>query len=623
MHRGCFVWMPAPRLLCRRTPRPGPARVCGRAPLGRVGRAGLPGAFWCASPYHVAVLSFFFVWPPPGWGCPRFGCFFLFFLFFFAFVPFSFLFLPSPPWRPRCLWLFVLPGPGCPAPWRFLFLLRSPPPSSRFLFFFSVCVPPPTPSRRSFVLFLLVPSALALCCAPPPPFSVPPLFFYCFSPVVWSLFCVPSSRLPCLGVSVVSGPGCPWPWRSVSRLSLLFLFVFFLFFFSFPVVVLPSRFSSFRVLLVLLASGPPGWVPWCPSVCGRACGACAVCLGCRPRHSLLVLPCCFVRAGGCRVLLPMVAGWSLLGLVCRLLFSAGVCLRGWSCLAAWPAALLCALGRCGVPLPCSVSSVLWLCVAMWRRAVVLCQFCFVLWSVWRCVAPWRCLWCVVPCLCVVFCVLVLCCRLFFAGSGCLLAVLFRSRWLVLCVVVCVWRLFVAGSGCLLLFLSGVCCLGCSCLAMWFAALLCAVARCGAVFPCAVSRVLWCCVAVRCRAVARCCPASSAGGVGLRSSPVCAVPCCAARRDVWCWFGLRCCWCLALWCLAVCCGTSLGVLWCCGAALVRRGVLLCCAVFCGAVSPCGAVLLGCAVRFALLRVFVFPLKTILRFLKIKIKQNKIK
>ena len=64
-----------------------------------------------------------------------------------------------------------------------------------------------------------------------------------------------------------------------------------------------------------------------------------------------------------------------------------------------------------------------------------------------------------------------------------------------------------------------------------------------------------------------------------------------------------------------CGASLGVLWCDGAALVCRGVFLCRAVFCGAGSPCGAVLLGCAVRFAFLRVFVFSVKIILRFLKI--------
>ena len=41
-----------------------------RALLGRVGRAGLPGAFWCASPFPLAASSFCFAWPPPGWGCP-------------------------------------------------------------------------------------------------------------------------------------------------------------------------------------------------------------------------------------------------------------------------------------------------------------------------------------------------------------------------------------------------------------------------------------------------------------------------------------------------------------------------------------------------------------------------
>ena len=198
------------------------------------------------------------------------------------------------------------------------------------------------------------------------------------------------------------------------------------------------------------------------------------------------------------------------------------------------------------------------------------------------------------------------------------AVLFRSRWLVLRVVACGCRLFVAGSGGLLLFSAGVCCRGCSCLAAWLAALLCAVACCGAPLPCAVSCVPWSCVAVWCRAVAPCCPFSFAGGVGLCPFPVCAVLCCVACRVVRCRFGLRCCWCLVLWCVAVCCGVSLGVLWCGGAALVCCGVLLCRAVFCGAASPCGAVVLGCAVCFPLLRVFLFPLKTIFRFLKIKIK-----
>ena len=38
--------------------------------FGRVWRAGLPGALWCASPFPLAALPFCFAWPPPGWGCP-------------------------------------------------------------------------------------------------------------------------------------------------------------------------------------------------------------------------------------------------------------------------------------------------------------------------------------------------------------------------------------------------------------------------------------------------------------------------------------------------------------------------------------------------------------------------
>ena len=49
----------------------------------------------------------------------------------------------------------------------------------------------------------------------------------------------------------------------------------------------------------------------------------------------------------------------------------------------------------------------------------------------------------------------------------------------------------------------------------------------------------------------------------------------------------------LWRVPVCCGVSLGVLQCGDAAVVFRGVLLCCAVSCGLQRPvlCPAVL-GC-------------------------------
>ena len=198
------------------------------------------------------------------------------------------------------------------------------------------------------------------------------------------------------------------------------------------------------------------------------------------------------------------------------------------------------------------------------------------------------------------------------------AVLFRSRRLVLCVVACGCWMSVAGSGCLLLFSAGVCCRGCSCLAAWPAALLCAVVCCGAPLPCGVSCVLWCCVAVWCRAVPPCCPFSFPCGVGLCPFPVCVVLWCAARCVVRCRLGLRCCWCLMLWSVAVCCGVSLAALWLGGAAVACRGLLLCRAVVTGAVSPCAAVLLGCAVCCALLRLLLFPLRIIFLFLKIQVK-----
>ena len=66
---------------------------------------------------------------------------------------------------------------------------------------------------------------------------------------------------------------------------------------------------------------------------------------------------------------------------------------------------------------------------------------------------------------------------------------------------------------------------------------------------------------------------------------CVLWCLPGRSAVW--------WCRSgvLWCLAVLCV----VLWCPAP----------CAVSCGAVLPCGVVLVGCAVRLSALLVFVFP------------------
>ena len=475
----------------RGMPRSGPARVSVCAPLGWVGRARLPGPFWCASAFSVGVLSFSFVRPPPGWGQPRFG------VFFFAFFRFLPSFLPRPPGAPAVSGFLFFPALGALGLGAICFCAVLPPPHPVFFPYFLVVFPLLQPPCGHLCCCFRCPGPWRFVVRPPPPFPPNPVFFLFFS---FFLLFFSHSVLPFLCppfVPALSRRFCCFQPRVTWALALsLPPLALVPFFFCFPVVVFPSRFSWFRALLVLLASGPPGWVPSSFSLCGCACGVCAVCRGCRPRRSLLVLPCCFVRAGPCRVVLPVVAGWSPLGLVCRLLFSAGVLWRGWSCLAAWLAALLCALGCCAVPLPCAVSCVLWLCVAVWRCAVVpCCPFCFVLWSVWRCVAPWRRPWCVVRVfgwcsvsqLCAPGCSLL---RL----VACLPCCFVQPRW---CCV-----LLPVVAGCLLLSLVACCCfpLVCvvstapawpcgllPCCVLWFVVVPCSPALCpvfcGAVLPC--------------------------------------------------------------------------------------------------------------------------------------------
>ena len=151
--------------------------------------------------------------------------------------------------------------------------------------------------------------------------------------------------------------------------------------------------------------------------------------------------------------------------------------------------------------------------------------------------------------------------------------------------------------------ASLCWCACAVLFVWCLLLLApgAVVRCRVLccfLWCAVVRcwVWWPVVFCWCRAVSPCCPFCFVGVAGLCLFPVCAVLCCAARRVVrfrWC---LRCCWCLVLWRVSVCCGVSFGVLRCGGAALVCRGVLLCCALSCGVLRPvpCPAVLCCLAV-----------------------------
>ena len=101
-----------------------------RALLGRAGRAGLLAGFWCASAFPVAVLSFFFVRPPPGLGRPV--CCAVFFFCLCAPVVSG---VPSFPGR-GALGLGVL---FAPPPFFFLSFLFFSPPPALFSFLFFCC----------------------------------------------------------------------------------------------------------------------------------------------------------------------------------------------------------------------------------------------------------------------------------------------------------------------------------------------------------------------------------------------------------------------------------------------------------------------------------------------------
>ena len=200
-----------------------------------------------------------------------------------------------------------------------------------------------------------------------------------------------------------------------------------------------------------------------------------------------------------------------------------------------------------------------LCIAVFPRAV--------------CVLSFRGGVCCCSPLCLVLCV----------SRGAVLCVPCPLRSVRCCATLCWCACVVLFVYCVLLLAPGavvrcrvLCCF------LW-----CAVVRCWVWWPVVVC---WCC------AVAPCCPLSFAGCVGLCLFPVCAVLCCAVCGVVRFRLSVRCCQCLVLWRVPVCCGVSLGVLRCGGAALVCCGVLLCCVLSCGVLRPvvCPAVLCCLAV-----------------------------
>ena len=290
-------------------------RVC--ALLGPVGRAGLPGPFWCASPFLWPFLvRSLLVRPPPGWGCPVCGCCWGFF-FFVSFpllhlvapplCPALRVFQPRVPWAlascppplffslpplcaPLCLLLCVFSGLGCPGPWR---LVAPPPPL--LLFFFPPCclwrfplpgclglLPLPSPFFSFFFPWFLVFSFCAFFF---------PFLSLLFLPVVsWAVGCasvVLSLSLLCVRWLVLCGVGC---WAGLSSAVSWW--------------VLVSCFGG--AVLVWPRGSPPCGSAWCvlafrcPVLCSVA-RRCRVMVCCRalPFVCVVACACCLFLAAVC------------------------------------------------------------------------------------------------------------------------------------------------------------------------------------------------------------------------------------------------------------------------------------------------------------------------------------
>ena len=420
--------------------------------LGRVGRAGLPGAFWCASPFAIAVLVALFVCSAPsGLGLPCLCCFWVFFF--------------CPLVRPPCLRRSVFSGPGCLGPWRLVVL---PPPLFCFFFF-------PSPPRVCLFFFS-------------PGFSFLFFFFSCCAVCGAGLVCRGLwGVLVCVVVGLVlrRGPVC--------ACALLF---------GAPCLCLPFLCCC---LLCCVCPVAPCWrrcsspccLRWLP--CGvarptpRALGAgfCfiflrRVCAGCAPPPRRLVVLSCVV--------------------VCRA--SCGVVLRSVVCLVLCP--LLCGVLvflRCVV----LVRVVLLLLCSAFVRCCVLCWFFFFL----RCCLPFRgapgcfcallvqccaVLVCLPRCsLCaallpllrwLVFCVVVYCVCVFAVGPGCPLLSPGGSWWLL---VSCFGGVLWWVPRCR----AAPCCCALCRLALCGFILLCLVLSCGVSCPEALSVVLGSCAFRRC------------------------------------------------------------------------------------------------------------------------------
>ena len=549
---------------------------------GRVGRAGLPGALWCASPFPLAALSFCFAWPPPGWGCPPLSC-----------CPCR----SSLPWR-RALVVFLglpLPASSC-ARASFVSFVSPPCPSlfvSRcfrrsclvpwccffFFFFFPFfsCAPPLSPAFSGFRPRVPWASALCVVCF----VGLLPLGSPCACPsFVLSAWLVLAPRWllpppPPLFVSWFSS----LPLGAVCRLL--------------RCAVRPSV----RCCAVLCSLGAaaccaaPSGAARCP---GALCSAAlrfavfprAVCVLSWRGGACCCWPLCFVLCVSRGNVLCVLCPLRLVRCCASLCWCARVVLCVWCSLLLAPGAVVCRGAVLGlVARGCLL--VAFFGVPVWPRGLFPCGWCGLLWCpAFLC----RVLWCCAVAWC---CAVVLCCRV-----AVLLGLALPSCGLSCCAVLCCWLavLFFARWWCL----RAVVLFSSCCAFPVFSALCAAVpccAGCGALLPCVVccGAVLLCRAVLSCCAVVlRCCLCLLCPPAARRAAPVssalllvpravacpCALWSLLGRSAVW--------WCCSgvSWCLAVLCV----VLWCPAS----------CAVSCGAVLPCGAVLVcllcGCGCTY---------------------------
>ena len=304
---------------------------------------------------------------------------------------------------------------------------------------------------------------------------------------------------------------------------------------------------------------------------GGACCCSPLCFVlCVSRGAVLCVPCPLCSVCCCA---------SLCWCACVVLFV-------WCVLLLVPGAVVCRGAVLGlVARGCLLVACFGVCVPVWPRGLLPCGWCCLVWCpAFLC----RVLWCCAVAWC---CAVVLCCRV-----AVLLGLALPSCGLSCCAVLCCWLavLFFCPT------VVSACC-GAPFPVLCVPCLLRSV-RCGALLcwlwcPASLCRVLWRCAVVWCCAVVLCCRfavllvfALPSCGPSCGASVVCAV------------VGASCCG------VSLCVVVSPWAFWCCGAALVCRGVLLCCALSCGVLRPvpcravpcCPAVLCWFAVLCGCLR-----------------------